>query len=97
MDALVSRFFVDTGALFPFVHGPSFMETYNRAKNDNFRKFRRSWLGLLNSILAMATVTSAAWSVPATDRAARAEVFYMRARGLCLDQMLHTASLETGG
>lgn len=96
MDGLVSHFFVDTGALFPFVHAPSFIETYNRVKGNNFRKFRRSWLGLLNSILAMVTVTSASASVTATERAAKAEVFYMRAKALCLDQMLHSASLETG-
>lgn len=96
MDALVSHFFADTGALFPFVHAPSFVETYNRVKAIQFRKFRRSWLGLLNSILAMATVTSASYSVTATERAAKAEIFYARARALCLDQMLHSASLETG-
>lgn len=72
------------------------METYERVKRNNFRKSRRSWLGLLNAILAMATVTSASWNVTATDRAAKAEVFYTRAKALCLEQMLHNASLETG-
>lgn len=96
MDTLVSRFFVDTGLLFPFVHGPSFLETYNRVKAIGFQRFRRSWLGLLNAILAMATVTSASASVTATDRAAKAEVFYMRAKALCLDQMFNGATLETG-
>ncbi|KAJ4421932.1 hypothetical protein N0V82_003429 [Gnomoniopsis sp. IMI 355080] len=97
MDALVMHFFSDTGALFPFVHGPSFMEAYELVKMNSFRKSRRSWLGLLNAILAMATVTSASWNVTATDRAAKAEVFYKRAKALCLDQMLHNASLETDG
>lgn len=96
MDTLVSRYFVDTGLLFPFVHGPSFLETYNRVKATDFRKFRRSWLGLLNAILAIATITSASASVIATDRAAKAEVFYMRAKALCLDQMFNGATLETG-
>lgn len=107
MDGLVSRFFADTGALFPFVHGPSFVDTYRRVKGLGFRRFRRSWLGLLNAILAMATVTSpssarnanggVSGGVSAGERAARAEVFYERAKALCLDQMLHGASLETGG
>lgn len=97
LDALVARFFVDTGLLFPFVHGPSFLETYHRVKATQFRKFRRSWLGLLNAILAMATVTSASGTrLEAADRAAKAEVFYMRAKALCLDQMLNGATLETG-
>lgn len=97
MDALVKHFFVDTGALFPFIHGPGFVEEYERAKRTQFKTFRRSWLGLLNAILTMATVTSASASITATDRTARAEVFYVRAKALCLDQMLHNASLETGG
>lgn len=122
MDALVARFFADTGALFPFVHGPSFVETYRRVKGLGFRRFRRSWLGLLNAIMAMATVTSpsSARAVgggggggdgvggngvsggggvvsAAAERAAAAEVFYERAKALCLEQMLHGASLETGG
>lgn len=96
MDALVLHFFSDTGALFPFVHGPSFKETYELVKRNSFRRARRSWLGLLNAILAMATVTSASWNVTAADRAAKAEVYYMRAKVLCLDQMLHNGSLETG-
>lgn len=96
MDALVGRFFLDTGALFPFVHGPSFMEEYERVKKNNFRKFRRSWLGLLNAILAMATFTSASSEVTAPNRAVKSEVFYTRAKTLCLDHMLHSASLETG-
>lgn len=96
MNTLVSRFFVDTGLLFPFVHGPSFFGTYNRVKATNFRKFRRSWLGLLNAILAMATVTSASSGLTATERAVKAEVYYSRAKALCLDQMFNGATLETG-
>lgn len=92
---MVAHFFSDTGALFPFIHGPSFQETYELVKRNGFRQARRSWLGLLNAILAMATVTSAGWTVTATDRAAKAEVYYTRAKALCLDQMLHNASLET--
>lgn len=95
MDALVSRFFTDTGSIFPFIHRETFLDTYNRVRSINLRQFRRSWLGLLNAILTMATVTSASWDMSATDRAARAEIFFARAKALCLDQMLSGASLET--
>ncbi|KAL1866842.1 hypothetical protein Daus18300_006545 [Diaporthe australafricana] len=95
MDALVERFFRDTGALFPFVHPETFMDTYRRTKTTGFRRFRRSWLGLLNSILTMATFVSASWSSTATERGAKAEVFFTRAKSLCLDQMLSGSSLET--
>ncbi|KUI64273.1 hypothetical protein VM1G_11070 [Cytospora mali] len=95
MDALVKQFFTDTGAIFPFVHRDTFLETYNHVRSINLRQFRRSWLGLLNAILTMATVTSASWDMSATDRAAKAEIFFARAKALCLDQMLSGASLET--
>ncbi|KKY32761.1 putative c6 transcription [Diaporthe ampelina] len=95
MDALVDRFFRDTGALFPFVHPQTFMETYRHTKSIGFRRSRRSWLGLLNSVLAMAIFTSGSWSSTATERGAKAEVFFTRAKSLCLDQMLSGSSLET--
>lgn len=71
------------------------METYNRTKSIGFRRFRRSWLGLLNSILTMSIFTSGSWSSTATERGAKAEVFFTRAKSLCLDQMLSGSSLET--
>ncbi|KAL2280224.1 hypothetical protein FJTKL_12684 [Diaporthe vaccinii] len=95
MDALVDRFFRDTGALFPFVHPYTFMETYRHTKSIGFRRSRRSWLGLLNSILAMSIFTSGSWSSTATGRGAKAEIFFTRAKALCLDQMLSGSSLET--
>lgn len=95
MDALVERFFRDTGALFPFVHPGTFMDTYNRTKAIGFKRFRRSWLGLLNSILTMSIFTIGSWSTTATERGAKAEVFFTRAKSLCLDQMLSGSSLET--
>ncbi|KAK7727235.1 hypothetical protein SLS63_007286 [Diaporthe eres] len=95
MDALVDRFFRDTGALFPFVHPYTFMETYRHTKSTGFRRSRRSWLCLLNSILAMSIFTSGSWSSTATERGAKAEVFFTRAKALCLDQMLSGSSLET--
>ncbi|KAK2596585.1 hypothetical protein N8I77_013466 [Diaporthe amygdali] len=95
MDAIVERFFRDTGALFPFVHPKTFMDTYQRTKSIGFRRFRRSWLALLNAILAMATFTSVSSRSSATERGAKAEVFFTRAKALCLDQMLSGSSLET--
>lgn len=86
MHALVDRFFRDTGALFPFVHPHTFMETYRRTRSIGFRRFRRSWLGLLNSILTMSVFTSGSWSSTATERGAKA---------LCLDQILSGSSIET--
>ncbi|KAF4466111.1 c6 zinc finger domain containing [Fusarium albosuccineum] len=54
-EALIERYFSTTGVLFPYIHKPSFMETYYRSREHGFRvEVRRTWLGLLNMILAMA-------------------------------------------
>jgi hypothetical protein len=45
----ISHFFSNTGLLFPFVHEPSFRETFNTFKTTG--KVRRSWLGLLNIVM----------------------------------------------
>lgn len=50
-ESHISAFFKNTGILFPFVHEPTFMATYNMFKESNFSKVRRSWLGLLNMVM----------------------------------------------
>ncbi|KAI1344808.1 fungal-specific transcription factor domain-containing protein [Xylariaceae sp. FL0016] len=93
-EALVEHFFGDTAALFPYVHQKCFAKTYEDVKSSNFTRFRRSWLGILNMVLAMATITKADPASNASDRAARAEVFFDRARSLCLNQLTGGASVE---
>ncbi|KAJ9144077.1 Fungal specific transcription factor domain-containing protein [Pleurostoma richardsiae] len=95
MSRLVRRFFSDTGMLFPYISEASFWRTYASAKESRFRRVRQSWLGLLNMILAMATSTCSDTSIiNATDRAAHSEIFFVRARALCLNQMMDGASVE---
>jgi hypothetical protein len=97
MSRLVRRFFSDTGMLFPYISEASFWRTYASAKESRFRRVRQSWLGLLNMILAMATSTCSDTSIiNATDRAAHSEIFFVRARALCLNQMMDGASVEIG-
>ncbi len=47
----IEHFFRHTGILFPFVHEPTFMNTFALFKATG--KVRRSWLGLLNIMMAM--------------------------------------------
>jgi hypothetical protein len=45
------------GLLFPYIYPPVFLETYHQMVQENFTGVRRTWLGLLNMILAMSTIT----------------------------------------
>lgn len=94
--ALMRSYFSNTGLLFPYIHEPTFLETYEHLKADNFTQVRRTWLGLLNMILAMASSTSACSDKSTTDIRLESDVFYQRAYELCKRQMLRGTSLETG-
>lgn len=93
---LVDTYFSNTGLLFPYIHRGTFIETYQRALATDIHKVRRSWLGLLNMILAMATNTSYDTVADAQDRSAKSERFFSRALGLCEKQMRSGSSLEIG-
>ncbi|KAJ5954862.1 C6 transcription factor [Penicillium viridicatum] len=89
---LVHKYFTDTGILFPYIHPLSFLETY-RGMSENKFKIRRTWLGLLNMMLAMVKITAPS-EEPAEQRIAAADVFYKRALGLCGKEMLRGTTVE---
>lgn len=90
---LVQKYFSDTGLLFPYIYPPTFLETLQYALEDNLRKIRRTWLGLLNMMLAMVKLTD---EKPAETRIAEANMFYQRALGLCGNEMLRGTTTEVG-
>jgi hypothetical protein len=95
IERLVQGFFDNTGRLFPYIHRPSFMETYHRAKQSGFTDVRRTWLGLLNIILAMATRADA--TRQDTNRVfIDSDIFYKRGEELCKTQMFRGTTLEIG-
>ncbi|RFU33837.1 hypothetical protein B7463_g2510, partial [Scytalidium lignicola] len=91
---LVSQYFGDTGVLFPYIHDGSFWESYNDMKNSNFTRVRRSWLGLLNMVMAMATRTTVDPSTSSEKRDRESEMYYQRAKGLCENLTMRGTSLE---
>ena len=97
MLKLIQAYFSNTGLLFPFIHEESFLATYESMRSRNFRtNVRRTWLGLLNMVLAMAVSTSS-WSEGATqERTEQSDIYYRRARKLLKRQMLRGTTLETG-
>ncbi|KAK0383890.1 hypothetical protein NLU13_7982 [Sarocladium strictum] len=93
IERLIEGYFDNTGTLFPYIHRPSFMETYHRAKQSGFTDVRRTWLGLLNIILAMATRADA--SRQDTKRVfTESDIFYRRGEELCRTQMFRGTTLE---
>ena len=72
------------------------MATYNEIKDQQKPTVRRTWLGLLNAIFAMAITTKLDYDFAAGQRLEESEVFYERAVGLCEKQILRGTSLEIG-
>ncbi|KAH7304650.1 putative C6 transcription factor [Rhexocercosporidium sp. MPI-PUGE-AT-0058] len=90
---LISRYFGDTGLLFPYIDEQAFLDTYNEINANDFTKIR-TWLGLLNMIMAMATCTIIESCVSAEKRAKGSDIYYQRATGLCEKQIMRGTSLE---
>jgi len=93
---LVRLYFSNTGLLFPYLHEETFLDTYEAMKRTSYTKVRKTWLGLLNMVLALATSTSVANTLSAEQRAEMSDVYYQRALGLCEKHIWQGASIELG-
>jgi hypothetical protein len=93
---LLEIYFSKTGQLLPFIHEQSFRETYLQLKIYNFDKVRRTWLGLLNVIFAIAMSLSNDSDIPAQQRIEQSDVFFQRANALCDRESRRNTSLEMG-
>lgn len=94
--ALIQRYFSNTGLLFPYIYPRIFLETYHQMVQENFTKVRRTWLGLLNMVLAMSTITAVPGGAKADARIAGSNDFYQRGLGLCGSEILRGTTLEVG-
>ncbi|KAJ5921542.1 transcriptional regulatory protein GAL4 [Penicillium verhagenii] len=92
--SLIQIYFEKTGQLLPFIHEASFCETYFRMREENFNRVRRTWLGLLNIILAIATSLNTEGDLPAGRRIQESDIYFQRANGLCDKDSKRNASLE---
>lgn len=93
---LIQIYFEKTGQLLPFIHEASFCDTYIRMREDNFKKVRQTWLGLLNIVLAIATSLHTEGDMPAEKRIQESDIYFQRANGLCDRDSKRNASLEMG-
>ncbi|KAF2453197.1 fungal-specific transcription factor domain-containing protein [Lineolata rhizophorae] len=94
--ALLQSYFNNTGFLFPYLHKETFLQTFEQTRGQNPKSIRKTWLGLLNVVLALATTTKVQLQpeMKAQQRMEESEVFYHRAFGLCQSQMLRGTSVE---
>lgn len=93
---LIAQYFQKTGRLPPFIHEASFRETYFQMQRNKFTMARRTWLGLLNIVFAMATTLSVEGYPSAEERIKESEVYYQRANALCDKEPRRNISLELG-
>jgi len=93
---LIEQYFAKTGQLLPFIHEQSFRETYSQMKRHDFTRVRRTWLGLLNIIFAIAMSLCTDGDIPTQQRIDQSDVFYQRANALCDRESRRNTSLEMG-
>lgn len=94
-DALLHLFFTTVNLMIPCIYESSFRDTYRKLQIDGIRSVRRSWLGTLNVVFALATNVMTATS-PNIERATRASIYFERAMELVKSDILGRLSLEMG-
>lgn len=94
MDALLDVYFETAGVVFPFIHEQTMRDTYQQCRRNGFAQARRTWLGTLNMIFAMASTFDRDRVASARERASKSNVFYKRALGLCGELSKRVISLE---
>ncbi|KAL8389439.1 hypothetical protein RB595_008846 [Gaeumannomyces hyphopodioides] len=91
MDSLLDIYFDTAGAVFPFIHEHTMRNTYAECRRNGFTRGRRTWLGTLNMIFALA---SGLCGGTYSRRMERSNVFYKRANELCGHLSRRVISLE---
>ncbi|KAK2596610.1 hypothetical protein QQS21_006286 [Conoideocrella luteorostrata] len=94
IEELLRIYFGIYGLLFPFTHEPTFWKTYNDFKATGFRKVRRTWLGVLNMMFAMASNVDRDRTSSPKKRFEKAYTFYSRAVALCSAPSRRTINLD---
>lgn len=97
MRSLIELYFTTTGVLYPFIERQKFLETYQQMIDHGICSVRRSWLGLLNIMFAMATSANSGYHhTVAADPKSSSDYFYKRAMILSDRQIRYATSLEVG-
>ncbi|BCS19451.1 fungal specific transcription factor domain-containing protein [Aspergillus puulaauensis] len=92
-DSLLRLYFSTVNLMIPGVHEDSFRTTYAKMQRNGLSGIRKSWLGVLNVILAIATNVLAATS-PTREQATKSKMYFEQALELIKADMLGRLSLE---
>ena len=94
MNRLLDMYFNTCGVVFPFISEDATREIHAECLENGFQSTRRTWLGNLNMIFALATMLDRENLPSAKKRFERADLYYRRAVGLCGELSRHVISLE---
>lgn len=96
MDWLLDVYFNTCGVVFPSIHEQMMRRTYTECKANGFVRARRTWLGTLNMMFAMASKFDQYGddTTSAESRHDRSNLFYNRGVGLCGELSTRVISLE---
>ncbi|KAL4802084.1 putative Zn(II)2Cys6 transcription factor [Aspergillus unguis] len=92
-EPLFRLYFTTVNLMIPCVHEGSFRETYSRMQRRGLGSVSRSWLGILNTILAIATNVMSPTS-PTSERAAKSKIYFEQALHLISPSIFGRISLE---
>lgn len=94
-ERLLRFYFTTVNLMIPCIHEGSFRETYSRMQSHGLSSVSRSWLGILNVILAIATNVLSPTS-PTCERAAKSNIYFEQALHLTRPSVFGRISLEIG-
>ncbi|KAK5704718.1 hypothetical protein LTR17_021632 [Elasticomyces elasticus] len=95
LSSMLDLFFADINSTWGYLYEPAFRDTFSHAHESGFKHVRRSWLGLLNVILAM---VESRHNVDTESEASVRDASYMyfsRALVLTTRTMFQGPNLET--
>lgn len=92
---LVNAFFARPGMLFPYIYRKWVLDELGDKQLTNLHCVRRSWLCLLNTIMAFSTALGAEQNISAGICTYESDVFLQRALKLLPDLAQRLATLET--
>lgn len=95
INGLVNAFFARPGMLFPYIYKKWILDGLEHAQEAPLRSVRRSWLCLLNTIMAFSTILGDSSRDSIETSFTDAEAFLQRALQLLPDLAVETANFET--
>jgi hypothetical protein len=94
MDSLLNRYFNTAGTVFPFIDEHYFRKNLAECKANGWTRVRRTWLGTLNMLFAMASSFDRDNMPSARRRQEKSNIFFKRATELCGELSKQVISLE---